>query len=122
MVAIFVASPSAFWISHVMFACLHAAVSSGRSKSCQRADDLVSGRMKPTLPPVVLTSTEMAGVAAPPVLVAVVVAVEAAVVAVDAAVVAGAVVVAVLLLLPQAVAVMARNPMTAPARMNLVCM
>src|SRR6478752_7212721 len=50
MVAIAALSPLAFWMSYATPAFLNAASRLGRSWVSQRADDLVSGRITPTLP------------------------------------------------------------------------
>src|SRR6478752_8388998 len=71
MVAIAALSPLAFWMSYATPAALNAASRFGRSWVSQRADDLVSGRITPTLPvvpaaalPAALDDPDAAGAAA----------------------------------------------------------
>src|SRR6201989_1894333 len=51
MVRIVSALPWAFWMSQFRLSTLHWACRAGRSAPCQRAEDLVSGRMMPTFAP-----------------------------------------------------------------------
>src|SRR5438309_10920282 len=59
MVAIFCASPPAFWMSYWTPAFLKAASSCGRSCDSHRGDETVSGRITPILPEAALLPPEL---------------------------------------------------------------
>src|SRR5438067_2369500 len=59
MVFIFAAEPSAFWMSQVRLYFVQSALSATGSELTQRGDDVVSGRMMPTLAPLPSIAPEL---------------------------------------------------------------